>query len=334
LSTQTSFSDNIKLVIFELASEEFGVEIKKIDSILRMQPITKIPYAARFIEGVINYRGKPLVVIDLRKRFKLATNDQKTDDMRIIVLDFQPFLLGMIVDTVSEVFSLPYTMIEPVPENLISIDLEQEYFLGVGNINEGERLIILLDLGKIFTDNEIGDLGLLFNGEEDIRAYLEENRILREKEAENLRLASSQNQTEQNLMAHASNIHSSDVSSQDVFLEQERAVVRQLALRDIQDEYGITLDDHSVADEEIIYVNEGDALSEEEGVDYIYTDENGKEISREEFNLLSFPEEEKVQNMESSTSSDMDSEIAALLLAAEEDNSNISQESPDLLDES
>src|SRR6056297_1512073 len=173
---QSAYSDSIKLVVFGLSTEEFGIEITKINAIIRMETISEIPYAAEFIEGIINYRGRPLVVLDLRKRFGLPTQSAaKDEDKRIVVLDFNPFLVGMIVDHVSEVLTIPFTNIEPVPDNLISLEIEQEYLLGVGNINKGERLIILLDLSKVFSDHELEELGVIFSQEEQIRSYLTES---------------------------------------------------------------------------------------------------------------------------------------------------------------
>lgn len=327
--TQSIYSDSIKLVVFELSSEEFGIDIKKIDSILRMQNITNIPYAAKFIEGIINYRGHPLVVIDLRKRFKLPLNTVNEENMRIIVLDFQPFLLGMIVDNVSEVLSLPLAMIEPVPDNLISLEIEQEYLLGVGNLEEGERLIILLDLGKIFSGNELEDLGMLFGREHEIKSFLEKNRDDKEKQTEDRRLASSQAALVDgtNPAFSATNYKARTTMSKEKYLEKEQAMIRKLALREIQDELGISFQDSS-EEEEVVYLEEGEELPEEDGVEYVYVDEDGNEISG--------PVDEDIvvsEDISPTISAEgLDDDVAALIAAAESDNESAGGDSSDVLD--
>ncbi|XEO75981.1 hypothetical protein WKT22_01002 [Candidatus Lokiarchaeum ossiferum] len=328
LMAQSIYSDSIKLVVFELSSEEFGIDIKKIDSILRMQNITNIPYAAKFIEGIINYRGQPLVVVDLRKRFNLPLNTVNEENMRIIVLDFQPFLLGMIVDNVSEVLSLPFTKIEPVPDNLLSLEIEQEYLLGVGNLEEGERLIILLDLGKIFSGDELEDLGMLFGREHEIKSFLDKNRGDKEKQTENRRLAASQAIiAEEGNPAFSSMNYSSNITmSKEKYLEKEKAMIRKLALREIQEELGINLQKSS-EEEEVVYLEEGEELPEEDGVEYVYVDEDGNEISA--------PADDKLLDSSgdiTSPSDDIDDDVAALIAAAESDNESAVDATADLLD--
>lgn len=291
-------SDSIKLVVFKLTTEEFGIEITKINSIIRMEKITKIPYAADFIEGIINYRNHPLVVIDLRKRFGLPALAKNLDNMRIIVLDFQPFLIGMVVDHVSEVLSLPYSMIEPVPDNLLSLDIEQEYLLGVGNMKKGERLIILLDLAKIFSDDELSELSLIFNQEKEIKKYLEKSREDEERRTEEARLKASQ---AAQLAAGSLSSSISDYNleeNREEYLEMERNMIRKLALRDLQEELGISIDDHSNSKtrDEVIYLEEGETLDleDDEDVEYIYVDDEGNEIDPSE--LEAFQEESESED--------------------------------------
>ena len=346
---QSIFSETVKLVVFELSSEEFGIDINKIDSILRMQIITNIPYAAKFIEGIINYRGQPLVVVDLRKRFNLPLNSVKEENMRIVVLDFQPFLLGMIVDAVTEVLSLPLTMIEPVPDNLISLEIEQEYLLGVGNLDDGERLIVLLDLGKIFSGEELEDLGLLFGREHEIRSFLEQSRETRDKQVEDRRLASSQaalTTTSESSMA-TNSYRSTQSLSKEKFLEREQAMIRKMALREIQEELGININVSS-SEEETVYLEEGEELSEEEGVEYVYVDEEGNEIAAPEITQIESSDDlhtndsslehdadvaELITEAENPTmDSPFDADVEALIAAAESDNLSSETGSDDILD--
>lgn len=139
----------LQLVSFKLGEEEFGVDILKVQEINRLVEITKVPKAPSFVEGVINLRGKVIPIIDLRKRFglELKVHDK---DTRIVVVDIDGGIMGMIVDAVSEVLRLPTSTIEPAPEIATSID--SEYIRGVAKLED--RLLIFLDLSKVFSQQE------------------------------------------------------------------------------------------------------------------------------------------------------------------------------------
>jgi len=144
----------VQLVIFKLGVEEFGVEINQVREIVRVVPITPIPRAPDFIEGVVNLRGQILAVIDLAKRMNLPQG-QHTEKTRIVVVEVVDNVVGMIVDEVSEVLRLPLENIEAAPE-IVSSDVAQKYLKGVGKLED--RLLILLDLGRIFSSEEMDDL--------------------------------------------------------------------------------------------------------------------------------------------------------------------------------
>jgi purine-binding chemotaxis protein CheW len=91
-----------QIVVFEIGSEDFGVEISSVESIIKMQPVTRLPHTPEFVEGVTNLRGKVLPVIDLRKRFGLPPKEADKNS-RIIVVSLGETETGMIVDAVSEV---------------------------------------------------------------------------------------------------------------------------------------------------------------------------------------------------------------------------------------
>ena len=141
--------DLLQLVSFKLSEEEFGVDILKVQEINRLVEITKVPRAPGFVEGVINLRGKVIPIIDLRKRFGLNTKE-RDKDTRIVVVDIEGSIMGMIVDAVSEVLRLPASTIEPAPEIATSID--SEYIRGVAKLED--RLLIFLDLSKVFSQQE------------------------------------------------------------------------------------------------------------------------------------------------------------------------------------
>ncbi|MDK2816830.1 MAG: purine-binding chemotaxis protein CheW [Moorella sp. (in: firmicutes)] len=145
----TETAAEIQLVVFQLASETYGVDINHVQEIIRMQSITQIPRTPAFIEGVINLRGRIIPVIDLHKRFDLPRADI-TNNTRIMVVELGRVTVGMIVDSVSEVLRLPATSIEPPPPMISGIDVA--YLKGVGKWNE--RLIILLDLERVLRESE------------------------------------------------------------------------------------------------------------------------------------------------------------------------------------
>ncbi|MGX9365896.1 chemotaxis protein CheW [Desulfoplanes sp. PS50] len=144
----------LQLVTFSIGEEEFGVEILKVQEIIRMLEITRVPKAPDFVEGVINLRGKVIPVIDLRLRFGLTAkeHDKKT---RIIVIEINQMIVGFVVDSVSEVLRIPAGTIEPPPPVISGLD--SEYISGVGKLDD--RLLIMLDLNRLLSKEEKSALG-------------------------------------------------------------------------------------------------------------------------------------------------------------------------------
>jgi len=144
----------LQLVTFSIGEEEFGVEILKVQEIIRMLEITRVPKAPDFVEGVINLRGKVIPVIDLRLRFGLQAkgHDKKT---RIIVIEINQMIVGFVVDSVSEVLRIPAGTIEPPPPVISGLD--SEYISGVGKLDD--RLLIMLDLNRLLSKEEKSALG-------------------------------------------------------------------------------------------------------------------------------------------------------------------------------
>jgi len=139
----------MQLVTFSIGDEEFGVDILKVQEIIRMMEITKVPRAPDFVEGVINLRGKVIPIIDLRKRFRLVSrgHDKHT---RIIVIEINKMIVGFVVDSVSEVLRIPASTVEPPPP--VVSGMESEYISGVGKLED--RLLILLDLDRLLSHEE------------------------------------------------------------------------------------------------------------------------------------------------------------------------------------
>ncbi|MGE4298581.1 MAG: chemotaxis protein CheW [Desulfovibrionaceae bacterium] len=143
-----------QLVTFSIGEEEFGVDILKVQEIIRTMEITKVPRAPEFVEGVINLRGKVIPIIDLRMRFGL-TSREHDKHTRIIVIEINNMVVGFVVDSVSEVLRIPANTIEPPPP--VVSGLESEYISGVGKL--ADRLLILLDLDRLLSTEEVDRLG-------------------------------------------------------------------------------------------------------------------------------------------------------------------------------
>src|SRR6202165_1357387 len=146
-------AQTIQVVSFKLGAEEYGVDIAQVQEINRMVAVTHVPRAPEFMEGVINLRGQLIPIIDLRTRFGMPRAEH-TKNTRIVVTEIGTKRGGMVVDSASEVLRLTVDQIEPAPEMIRGVDTE--YIRGVGKIDD--RLIILLDLGKIVSGAERREL--------------------------------------------------------------------------------------------------------------------------------------------------------------------------------
>jgi purine-binding chemotaxis protein CheW len=143
-------SKELQIVGFRVGRETFGVPISLVHEIVRVPEITAVPEAPEFVEGVINLRGKIISVIDLRKRFKEKeiTSNKKN---RILVVEVDGRMFGVIVDMASEVLKMPETEIV-LPPNIFE-EGELNYVTGLGKFRG--RLIIMVDLTKILQKGEL-----------------------------------------------------------------------------------------------------------------------------------------------------------------------------------
>ncbi|MDP6667362.1 MAG: chemotaxis protein CheW [Dehalococcoidia bacterium] len=154
-----------QLVVFDLNSEAYGVDISAVREIIRMQEITRVPRAPEFIEGIINLRGKVIPVGDLRARFSMPGTD-RTEEHRIVVVDVEGTDIGMVVDAVKEVSRIPSNSIEP-PSKVITTN-DSAYLTGI--VKTEEKLIILLDIAKVISDTETAALKDVQNSPEAVAA--------------------------------------------------------------------------------------------------------------------------------------------------------------------
>ncbi len=150
-STAQELSE-VQLVTFMLGEEEFGVPISQIQEIDRLAKITKVPKAAEFIEGITNLRGEVIPLLDTRKRFDLEVKPSD-DRTRIIIVDLGGVKTGLVVDSVREVLNLAKKDIAPPPE-AIGSGIAQQFISGIGKVDEGKRMIVLLDVEKILSRQE------------------------------------------------------------------------------------------------------------------------------------------------------------------------------------
>lgn len=141
----------IQLVSFMLSDEEYGVEVLKVREIIRMPTITKMPNTPHYVEGVINLRGKVIPIISMRKRFGLMESENSSQT-RIMVMDVSGLLTGFIVDAVSEVIRIHSSEIQPPPSMVVSSGIGQEFITGV--FNHADRLLIIMDVDRMFSDDE------------------------------------------------------------------------------------------------------------------------------------------------------------------------------------
>jgi purine-binding chemotaxis protein CheW len=142
----------VQLVTFMLGAEEYGVPISQIQEIDRLAKITKVPKAAAFIEGITNLRGEVIPVLDTRKRFDLEVKPSD-DRTRIIIVDLGGVKTGLVVDSVREVLNLARKDIAPPPE-AIGSGIDQQFISGIGKVDAGKRMIVLLDVERILSRQE------------------------------------------------------------------------------------------------------------------------------------------------------------------------------------
>lgn len=133
----------LHLVTFHLDAEEYGVDIGRVQEIIRVGHITGVPNAPDFIRGVINLRGKIIPVIDLRKRMVLP-EVSLTKLSRIMVIEAGPKVLGLLVDRVSQVIRLPMTAVDTAPDEL---EESRGFVRGIGKIES--RLIMIMELDRV-----------------------------------------------------------------------------------------------------------------------------------------------------------------------------------------
>jgi purine-binding chemotaxis protein CheW len=146
-----------KYLTFRLADEEYGLEILKVQEIIRMQAVTRVPRTPDYVRGVINLRGKVIPVIELRKKFNFSSCED-TEKTCIIVVQISSadssLVMGIIIDEVREVLDIAAENIEETPT--FGSTINTDFILGMGKMNGNVK--ILLDIDKVLSIQELTEI--------------------------------------------------------------------------------------------------------------------------------------------------------------------------------
>ncbi len=148
----------VQLVTFQLGEELYGIDIMKVDGIVREENIRPIPNAPPYVEGIFNLRGSIIPVINLHKRFHLKPADLSDEDKLLsgmVIINLNNMLIGIIIDKVSRVLTVEKDRIQPPPQMISGIGAE--YIQGVTQENGG--YLIILDIRRLFDPKELSQLG-------------------------------------------------------------------------------------------------------------------------------------------------------------------------------
>lgn len=153
---KNEITQEIKVIVFQLKNEEYGVPVEQVKTIERLQPITRVPHTPDFVKGVINLRGVVTPIIDLRGRFGFEES-APTDNSRIIVVQVGDIEVGLLVDSANDVIDISKESIDSPPEVVGGI--RAVYLHGIAKLEK--RLLILLNLEKVLKKDEIQQLEYL-----------------------------------------------------------------------------------------------------------------------------------------------------------------------------
>ena len=155
-AAKTETCGKIQYVTFELDNETYGINVMQVQEVLREIEVAPVPGAPHYVIGIINLRGNVVSVIDARTRFGLA-NVERTSMSRIIVIEAHKQIMGIMVDSVAEVVDVKATDIETAPN--VGNEESSRYIDGV--VSFDDKLLILVDLDKLLSDAEWGDISNL-----------------------------------------------------------------------------------------------------------------------------------------------------------------------------
>ncbi len=143
----------LQWVTYQLEEETYGINVMQVQEVLRITEIAPVPGAPNYVLGIINLRGNVVTVIDSRKRFGLSSKESD-DNSRIIIVEVNGNVVGMLVDSVAEVVYLHQSEIDTAPN--VNNDDSSRFIQGV--CSRDEQLLILVDVDKLLSEEEISDL--------------------------------------------------------------------------------------------------------------------------------------------------------------------------------
>ncbi len=156
-TVETKAGDTVtKFVTFRLMDETYGINVMQVQEVLRVTEIAPVPGAAEFVLGIINLRGTVVTVIDTRTRFGLTTTEQD-DASRIVIIEAEDQVIGMLVDSVAEVVELRESEISPAPHT--GNEDNSRYIQGV--VSREDDLLIVIDLNRLLSEEEWSEMAVL-----------------------------------------------------------------------------------------------------------------------------------------------------------------------------
>lgn len=150
-------TETVQYLTFKLADEVFALDVAKVREILEITTITKVPQTPEFMRGVINLRGSVVPIIDMRLKFGMSVTEQTVNTCIIVVeinLDGDAIVVGALADSVQEVVEMEPESIEAAPH--IGARLNTDFIKGMGKY--GSRFVMILDIDKLFSSDELADL--------------------------------------------------------------------------------------------------------------------------------------------------------------------------------
>ncbi len=145
----------IQLVTFQLKDETYGINVMQVQEVLRVTEIAPVPGAPQYVLGIINLRGNVVTVIDTRSRFGLASTEVD-DASRIVIIESEEQVVGILVDSVAEVVELRHSEIDAAPN--IGSEESARYIQGVAS--RDDDLLIVVDLNKLLSDEEWTEMSM------------------------------------------------------------------------------------------------------------------------------------------------------------------------------
>jgi purine-binding chemotaxis protein CheW len=159
--TKQSAAEMKQLISFTVGAEEYGLELLRVKEVIRMRQITWLPKAPPCVKGIINLRGDVIPIVDLRERFGLAAQEQ-TAITRVIVVEVEGRMVGMVVDSASQVVRIPADQFDPPPT--VMGQVSRDFVTAVGKM--GEKLIIMIDVDRVLSTEEMNQIAGSLEAEE------------------------------------------------------------------------------------------------------------------------------------------------------------------------